>query len=176
MLAPGASPSHVIRYGSRTIDFSRYVGISDNFMRTMATTTDRALYWLEWGVEGGIVRRATELAGGWTEDDARDVFHLGMRSFWSPTFHAPSRSFFFVSDEHNNETFNVYRFSADMQDVSQVTQVGYAMGYTFSAQSSKLVFLGRSDKFGETSSLYESGFESPRGLTALHTDDESFRI
>lgn len=168
--------SNVIRYGAREIDFTRYVGIGDAVIRSMANPENHDLYWIRWGFDGALVVRATESGRRWTEENEEVVLELGMRSFWSPSYHVPSRSFFFLSDENNDETFNVYCFSPGMREVSQVTNVGYAGGYAFPPQTNKLVFLGRPKKTGLDTSLFELDLDSLGEVSALHEDDDRFRI
>ncbi len=168
--------SDVIHYGSREIDFTRYVGIGDYTIRTMASPHDGSLYWIRWGRDGGVISRVAAVDHRWHEANAQDVFSLGMRSFWAPTFHVPSNSFYFVSDENNEETFNIYRLGLDMRQVTRMTDVGYTMGYTFAPQSNTLLFLGRPEKLGQTTSLLELSLDTPDAVTELYTDDSQFRI
>ncbi len=172
----GTGEQNLIRYGTREIDFTRYVGIGDYTIRSMANPHDGTLYWVRWGRKGGVVSRVPATREGWSGADSEDVFDLGMRSFWAPTYHPPSKSFYFVSDENNEETFNVYRLPESMDGLERVTDVGYTMGYTFSPRADRLVFLGRPEKLGKTTCLFELPLDRSADPTPLFTDDDRMQI
>lgn len=166
----------IVNYGNHRIDICRYIGVGDYSLRTMVRPCDGSLYWVRWGYNGGEIVELQQNCGNWTESGNKVVADLGMRSFWAPVYNARFRVFYFISDTNNAEDFNLFCFDPERLDICQITKLGYIVEYAFCPNDNKVVLVGRKEKTGKVSNIFELNLSNPGEVNILYTDIEEFRI
>lgn len=166
----------IVNYGGRLVDIQRFIGINDYWVRSAFNPVDRSLFWIRHAMTGSEIVRLPWTGNGWSEPEAEVLAPYGRRSFWRPVFNAGLASLFMVADNDNNESFNLYRFAPGDEGVTQVTDVGYMFGYSFSPVTNHIVMSGRNEISGIEACLFEMDATDASSLVTLVQDTPEFRI
>lgn len=174
--APASSLETVVNYGGRLVDIQRFIGLNDYWLRSVCNPVDRSLVWFRHGFSETEIVRVPWNGSEWDESQAEYLAPYGRRACWQPTFNVHHGSVFVIADEENNEALNVYRFTSGDDGLKQVSFVGYLARYSLSPVSHRLLMVGRDERSGVDSFLYEMDVDEPATLQVLHADTSQHRI
>jgi dipeptidyl aminopeptidase/acylaminoacyl peptidase len=166
--------STTLHYGAKTLDSRSVLGIGDFGVRFIVDPQTDDLLWVKSGDSSSQLVRLPKDGATWNEAKASSIFEYGRRSFWDPKKAPDGKSTYFLADENNDETFNIYNF--DGKALTQITHLGYLGIYSVNQVTGRLIYLGRKDKVGGTVCMEEIDPANGDGPDQLYCDQGGFQV